>query len=101
MCDHHAGEQIKREQRHLVAAGGDQPAEHAGDEAVTPGRSRERARKQPRGERQITKAQHLADVLDARGRRAAERKRQRRHQRPADVPAAVAKEEDDPETAEE
>ena len=69
--------------------------EHAGARAGAPGRALERPRQHPQRQRQEHQAFDLADVLDARRGRAAERKRQRRDQRAADVPAAVAKKQDD------
>ncbi len=94
MPEHKACQHIDREQRHLIAAEHDQGGEHTSARTGPPRRALERARQQPQRQRQEHQALDLADVLDARCCRAAERERQRRHQRAADMPAAVAEEQD-------
>ena len=83
MRQHESGEHIEREQRDLVAPDRDQPGERARRQARAPRRALERARQQPQRERQIGEADDLAGMLDARAGGAAERERQRRHQRAA------------------
>ena len=85
----------------MVATDREQPAEHAGRQAEPPRAALERAREQPQREHQVTEADDLARMLQARIGRAAEREGERRDQRAGRMPAAIAKEQDDADAAEE
>ena len=97
---HEAGEHIERQQRDLIPPDRHQSGDRAGRETRAPGRPLERARDEPQRERQIGQADDLAGMLQARIGGTGERKCHRGHQRPPGVPAAVAKEQDDADTAE-
>ncbi len=99
--EHEAGEHVKRQQGDLVAADRHQPRERTRRQPRSPRRPLDGSRHQPEDQRQVSEADHLDGVLDARTGGAAEREGQRRHQRPAGMPAAVVKEQDDAEPAEE
>ena len=97
---HVAGEHIETQQRHLVAADRQKPAECARGEARAPRCAFQRPREEPQDQRQVREADDLADMLDARARCAAEREGERRHHGAAGMPAAVAEEQDDADPAE-
>ena len=100
MRQHESGEHVERQQRDLISSDRHQAGQRAGRQPRPPGRSLERAGAEPEHERQIGQADDLAGVLHARIGGTGERKCHRRHQRPAGMPAAVAKEQDDADTAE-
>ena len=98
---HETGQHVERQQRDLVAVDRNQPGQRPGGESCPPRRSLERTRSQPQRQRKIGEADDLRGVLDARIGRAAERKCERRHQRAARMPAAIAEEQDDSDAAQE
>ena len=98
---HHVpGEHIERQQSDLVAPDCHQSRDRTGAEARAPRPAVERAGEQPQHQHQIDQAHDLADVLEARTGCAAKRKGERRHDRAARMPSAIAEEQNDADPAE-
>ena len=98
---HESGDHVERQQRDLIPSDRHQSGEHAGRHPRPPRRALERAGDEPERQRQIREADDLDGVLHPGIGGAAERDRHRRHQRASRVPAAVAEEQDDADSAQE